>query len=84
MGWGMEEETPYVEEPQPKIIQVFIMTLSGNLLIEDLELNSPVEALKAKIEEKEQVPHDQQRLVYAGKQLDDGRTLAYYNMQNER
>ena len=77
-------ETYETEPPPPRTVQIFIMTLSGNLLIEDLPLTTLVEELKAKIEEKEQMPAEQQRLLFSGKQLDDGRTLDYYNMQNGR
>ena len=72
-----------IKEKENELLQLFIKTLTGKEIVLTVDPTLTIQKLKCEIQDKEGVPSDQQRLIFAGAQLEDSRTLASYNIKTE-
>jgi len=65
-----------------KMLQIHVKTLQGKTMTLDISEDDTIDAIKQKITDKEGIPVDQQRLIFNGKQLEQGRTASDYGLED--
>ena len=79
----MVDASPSSKKMQRPVIQLFVKSPTGRIIVVNVTIMDSVRTLRAMIEREEGISSDEQRLVYAGKQLEDGRILLDYNIQRD-
>ena len=64
-------------------VQIFVKTVTGKTITVEVEAEDVLEKVKVKIEGREGIPTDEQRLLFAGREVQDGKTLMDYDIQTE-